>query len=267
MRLSKSLVPTLREDPADAEAISHKLMLRAGLVRQLAAGIYVWLPLGQRVLDRINAIIREEMNAIGGQEMTMPVLHPAEIWRDSGRWDAIGPEMFRLKDRNDRDMCLAMTHEEVIAWLAAREIRSYRDLPQIWYQIQTKERDEARPRSGVLRTREFVMKDSYTLDPDVAALDRSYAAHEAAYRKIFDRCGLTYRVVQSDTGMMGGLGAHSSWRRARRARTRSRSAGAAATPPTSSLRAACRRRRCFRAGRAKRSRRRTPGRSPRWRRF
>jgi len=208
MRLSKSLVPTLREDPADAEALSHKLMLRAGLVRQLAAGIYVWLPLGQRVLDRINAVIREEMNAIGGQEMTMPVLHPAEIWRDSGRWDAIGPEMFRLKDRNDRDMCLGMTHEEVIAWLAARAIRSYRDLPQIWYQIQTKERDEARPRSGVLRTREFVMKDSYTLDPDVAALDRSYAAHEGAYRKIFERCGLRFRVVQSDTGMMGGLGAH-----------------------------------------------------------
>jgi prolyl-tRNA synthetase len=208
MRLSRSLVPTLREDPADAEAVSHKLMLRAGLVRQLAAGIYVWLPLGQRVLDRINAIIREEMNAIGGQEMTMPVLHPAEIWRETGRWDAIGPEMFRLKDRNEREMCLGMTHEEVIAWLAAREIRSYRDLPQIWYQIQTKERDEARPRSGVLRTREFVMKDSYTLDPDVAALDRSYAAHEAAYRRIFDRCGLRYRVVQSDTGMMGGLGAH-----------------------------------------------------------
>src|SRR2546428_12961030 len=208
MRLSKSLVPTLREDPADAEAISHKLMLRAGLVRQLAAGIYGRLPLGQRVLDRINAIIREEMNATGGKEMTMPVLHPAEIWRDSGRWDAIGPEMFRLKDRNDRDMCRAMTHEEVIAWLAAREIRWYRDLPQIWYQIQTKERDEARPRSGVLRTREFVMKDSYTLDPDEAALDRSYAAHEGAYRKIFDRCGLRYHVVQSDTGMMGGLGAH-----------------------------------------------------------
>src|SRR5213078_2729492 len=208
MRLSKSLVPTLREDPADAEAISHKLMLRAGLVRQLAAGIYVWLPLGQRVLDRINAVIRAEMNAIGGQEMTMPVLHPAEIWRDSGRWDAIGPEMFRLKDRNDRDMCLGMTHEEVIAWLAARAIRSYRDLPQIWYQIQTKERDEARPRSGVLRTREFLMKDAYTLDPDVAALERSYAAHERAYRRIFDRCGLRYWVVQSDTGMMGGLGSH-----------------------------------------------------------
>jgi len=208
MRLSKSLVPTLREDPADAEALSHKLMLRAGLVRQLAAGIYVWLPLGLRVLERVNAIIREEMNAIGGQELSMPVLHPAEIWRDSGRWDAIGAEMFRLKDRNQRDMCLAMTHEEVIAWLAAREIRSYRDLPQIWYQIQTKERDEARPRSGVLRTREFVMKDSYTLDPDVAALDRSYAAHEGAYRKIFERCGVRFRVVQSDTGIMGGLGAH-----------------------------------------------------------
>src|SRR5687768_4983849 len=208
MRLSRSLVPTLREDPADAEALSHKLMLRAGLVRQLAAGIYVWLPLGQRVLDKVNTIIREEMNAIGGQEMTMPVLHPAEIWRESGRWDALGSEMFRLKDRNDRDMCLGMTHEEVIAWLAAREIRSYRDLPQVWYQIQTKERDEARPRSGVLRTREFVMKDSYTLDPDVAALDVSYAAHERAYRRIFERCGLTYHVVQSDTGMMGGLGSH-----------------------------------------------------------
>src|SRR5918995_2812369 len=207
MRLMRSLVPTLREEPADAEALSHKLMLRAGLVRQLAAGVFVWLPVGQRVLDRVNAIIREEMNAIGGQEITMPVIHPAEIWKKSGRWDGI-PEMFKLKDRWGRDMVLGMTHEEVIAWLASREIRSYRDLPQIWYQIQTKERDEARPRSGVLRTREFVMKDSYTLDPDVAALDISYAAHERAYRRIFDRCGLTYYVVQSDTGMMGGLGSH-----------------------------------------------------------
>ncbi len=208
MRWIRSLIPTLREDPADAEAISHKLMVRAGLVRQLASGIYVYLPLGQRVIDKVNAIIREEMNRIGGQEMTMPVLQPAEIWQQSGRWDAIGGEMFRLKDRNERDMCLGMTHEEVVAWLAAREIRSYRDLPQIWYQIQTKERDEARPRSGVLRTREFVMKDSYTLDPDVAALDRSYAAHEGAYRKIFERCGLRFYVAHSDTGMMGGLGAH-----------------------------------------------------------
>ena len=207
MRRSQSLVPTLREDPADAEALSHKLMLRAGLVRQLAAGVYVFLPLGQRVLDKVNAIIREEMNAIGGQEITMPVIHPADIWKQSGRWEGI-PEMFKLQDRYGRDLCLGMTHEEVVAWLAAREIRSYRDLPQIWYQIQTKERDEARPRSGVLRTREFLMKDAYTLDPDPAALDRSYAAHERAYRRIFDRCRLRYWVVQSDTGMMGGLGSH-----------------------------------------------------------
>src|SRR2546428_310532 len=147
------------------------------------------------------------MNAIGGQEITMPVIHPAEIWKQSGRWEGI-PEMFKLQDRYGRDLCLGMTHEEVVAWLAAREIRSYRDLPQIWYHIQTKERDEARPRSGVLRTREFLMKDAYPLDPDVAALDRSYAAHERAYRQIFDRCGLSYWVVQSDTGMMGGLGSH-----------------------------------------------------------
>jgi prolyl-tRNA synthetase len=207
MRWSRSLIPTLRDDPADAEAISHKLMVRAGLVRQLAAGIYVYLPVGQRTLDKVNAIIREEMNAIGGQEITMPVLHPAEIWQQSGRWEGI-PEMFRLRDRHGRDMCLGMTHEEVIAWLAAREIRSYRDLPQIWYQIQTKERDEARPRSGVLRTREFLMKDSYTLDPDLPALDRSYAAHDSAYRKIFSRVGVLVHVVESDTGMMGGLGSH-----------------------------------------------------------
>ncbi len=208
MRWQRSFIPTLRDDPADAEAVSHRLMVRAGLVRQLAAGIYVYLPLGLRVLDKINTIIREEMNAIGGQELTMPVLHPAEIWQQSGRWDAIGGEMFRLKDRNQRDMCLGMTHEEVVAWLASREIRSYRDLPQIWYQIQTKERDEARPRSGVLRTREFLMKDSYTLDPDQAALDTSYLAHKAAYCRIFDRCGIRYVVVDSDPGMMGGSGSH-----------------------------------------------------------
>src|SRR5207244_4306313 len=175
VRRSQSLVPTLREDPADAEALSHKLMLRAGLIRQLGAGIYLFLPLGQRVLDKVNAIIREEMNAIGGQEITMPVIHPAEIWKQSGRWEGI-PEMFKLQDRYGRDLCLGMTHEEVVAWLAAREIRSYRDLPQIWYQIQTKERDEARPRAGVLRTREFLMKDSYTLDPRGGADARR--AHE-----------------------------------------------------------------------------------------
>ncbi|MBI2555347.1 MAG: proline--tRNA ligase [Candidatus Rokubacteria bacterium] len=208
MRWARSLIPTLREDPADAEAVSHKLMVRAGLVRQLAAGIYVYLPLGQRVLDKISAIIREEMNRIGGQEITMPVLHPAEIWQETGRWQAIGDEMFRLKDRNARDMCLGMTHEEVIAWLASKELRSYRDLPQIWYQIQTKERDEARPRSGVLRTREFLMKDSYTLDLDEAGLAKAYDAHKEAYCRIFDRCGLRYHVVESDPGMMGGSGSH-----------------------------------------------------------
>src|SRR5678816_1228703 len=207
MRWSRSLIPTLREVPADAEAISHKLMVRAGLVRQLAAGIYVYLPVFHRVLDKVNAIIREEMNGIGGQEITMPVLHPAEIWQQSGRWDGIA-EMFRLKDRYGRDMCLGMTHEEVIAWLAAKEIRSYRDLPQIWYQIQTKERDEARPRSGVLRTREFLMKDAYTLDPDTESLDRSYRAHHDAYCRIFERCGVRYIVVDSDPGMMCGSGSH-----------------------------------------------------------
>src|SRR5262252_388008 len=199
MRLSKSLVPTLREEPAEAEALSHKLMLRAGLVRQLAAGIYVYLPLGQRVLDKVNAIIREEMNAIGGQEITMPVLHPAEIWKQSGRWDNI-PEMFKLKDRKGADMCLGMTHQEVVAWLAAREIRSYRELPQVWYQIQTKERDEARPRSGVLRTREFWMKDAYTLDVDEAALAVAYDRQKEAYTRIFQRTGLTFHVVESDVG-------------------------------------------------------------------
>src|SRR5262245_1133846 len=208
MRWTTSFIPTLREDPADAEAVSHRLMVRAGLVRQLTAGVYVYLPLGQRAIDKVNAIIREEMNAIGGQEITMPVLHPAELWQQSGRWYDIKDEMFRLKDRHGRDMCLGMTHEEVVAWLAAREIRSYRELPQVWYQIQTKERDEARPRSGVLRTREFWMKDAYTLDVDEAALAVAYDRQKEAYTRIFRRAGLTFHVVESDVGMMGGLGAH-----------------------------------------------------------
>jgi prolyl-tRNA synthetase len=208
MRWTTSFIPTLREDPADAEAVSHRLMVRAGLVRQLTAGIYVYLPLGQRAIDKVNAIIREEMNGIGGQEITMPVLHPAELWQQSGRWYDIKDEMFRLKDRHGRDMCLGMTHEEVIAWLAAKEIRSYRELPQVWYQIQTKERDEARPRSGVLRTREFWMKDAYTLDVDEAALAVAYDRQKDAYVRIFQRAGLTFHVAESDVGMMGGLGAH-----------------------------------------------------------
>ena len=236
MRWTTSFIPTLREDPADAEAISHRLMVRAGLVRQLTAGVYVYLPLGQRVIDKVNAIIREEMNAIGGQEVTMPVLHPAELWQQSGRWYEIKDEMFRLKDRHGRDMCLGMTHEEVVAWLAAKEIRSYRELPQVWYQIQTKERDEARPRSGVLRTREFWMKDAYTLDVDEAGLGVAYDRQKGAYVRIFDRCGLTFYVVESDVGMMGAWAPTSSWPPAPPARTRSLAARRAATPPTSSWR-------------------------------
>ncbi len=208
MRYSRLFIPTLKEAPAEAEAISHKLMVRAGFVRQLAAGLYIYLPLGQRVMDKIDRILREEMNAIGGQEVTMPVLHPAEIWQQTGRWDAIGDEMFRLKDRGGRDMCLAMTHEEVMTWLAAHDLRSYRDLPQIWYQLQTKLRDEARPKSGVLRTREFTMKDSYSFDVDEEGLDRSYQLHYDAYNKIYARCGVKVYAVQSDTGMMGGSMAH-----------------------------------------------------------
>jgi prolyl-tRNA synthetase len=208
MRYSRLFVPTLKEVPAEAEAISHKLMVRAGFVRQLAAGLYIYLPLGQRVMQKINQIIREEMNAIGGQEVTMPVLNPAEVWQQTGRWDAIGDEMFRLKDRGGRDMCLAMTHEETMTWLAAHDLRSYRDLPQVWYQIQTKVRDEARPKSGILRTREFTMKDSYSFDCDEAGLDKSYQLHLEAYKKIYSRCGIKFYVVQSDTGMMGGSMAH-----------------------------------------------------------
>ncbi len=208
MRYSQLLIPTLKEEPAEAEAASHRLMLRAGYVRQLAAGIYLYLPLGQRVMEKILAILREEMRAIGAQEITMPILHPAEIWRETGRYEAIGPELFRLKDRGDREMVLGMTHEEVIAWLAAREIRSYRELPQVWYQIQTKLRDEARPKSGVLRTREFLMKDSYSLDASEEGLQKNYQAHLEAYRRIFTRCGLRYYVVESDPGMMGGASAH-----------------------------------------------------------
>ena len=208
MRYSHLFIPTLKEAPGDAEAVSHKLMVRAGYVRQLAAGLYIYLPLGIRVMEKINRIIREEMNAIGGQEVSMPALNPAEVWQQTGRWDTIGDEMFRLKDRSGRDMCLAMTHEETMTWLAAHDIRSYRDLPQIWYQLQTKLRDEARPKSGVLRTREFVMKDSYSFDRDEAGLDKSYQIHLEAYKKMYSRCGLKFSVVQSDTGMMGGSMAH-----------------------------------------------------------
>ena len=208
MRVSKLLLPTVKEDPAGAEAVSHRLMVRAGLVRQLAAGIYVYLPAGWRVMQKIEQIIREEMDAIGCQEMLMPVMQPAEIWQESGRWDAIGEEMFRLKDRKRADMALAMTHEEVVTWLAAREVHSYKQLPQLWYHFQTKERDEARPKSGVLRTREFIMKDSYSLDVSEEALQESYRLHVGAYDRIYARCGLDVMMVEGDSGMMGGAISH-----------------------------------------------------------
>jgi prolyl-tRNA synthetase len=201
-------MPTLKEDPADAEAVSHKLMVRGGFVRQFASGIYVMLPLGWRVMRRICAIIREEMDGIGGVELSMPTLHPADVWQASGRYEAIGQEMFRLKDRGGRDMVLAMTHEEVFAWLASRELRSYRDLPQIWYQLQLKFRDEPRPKGGVLRVREFLMKDSYSFDMDEQGLDASYAKHIGAYDRIFGRCGVDFLRVESDSGFMGGAQAH-----------------------------------------------------------
>lgn len=208
MRFSKMLIPTLREVPADAEAISHILMLRAGYVRQLAAGLYIYLPLGLSIMRKINRILREEMDAIGAQEIALPALHPAEVWQETGRWFSIGEEMFRLKDRTGRDMCLGMTHEEIMTWLAQREIRSYRDLPQVWYQIQTKLRDEARSKSGVLRTREFLMKDSYSFDADEEGLEKNYQLHADAYHKIFSRCGLEFFMVQSDPGIMGGATSH-----------------------------------------------------------
>lgn len=208
MRFSNIFIPTLRETPAEAEAVSHILMLRAGYVRQLAAGLYIYLPLAWRVMGRIQKIIKEEMDAIGAQEIAMPSLHPAEIWQKTGRWDEIGDEMLRLKDRGGRDMCLGMTHEEIITWLASMEIRSYRDLPQVWYQMQTKFRDEARPKSGILRTREFIMKDSYSFDKDEAGLEENYRKHSEAYHRIYKRCGLEYYEVESDPGMMGGATAH-----------------------------------------------------------
>ncbi len=208
MRFTKFFIPTLREVPSEAEAVSHKLLLKAGYIRQLASGLYILLPLSWRVLNRINKILIEEMEKINAQEITMPILHPAEIWQITGRWYEIKEEMFRLKDRGGRDMCLGMTHEEIMTWLAAREIRSYRELPQIWYQIQTKLRDEARPKSGILRTREFIMKDSYSFDIDEDGLDISYNLHAKAYQKIFTRCGLNFYKVESDPGMMGGACAH-----------------------------------------------------------
>ncbi len=204
-RLSEYLLPTEREPPADAEALSHILMVRAGLIRQIGSGLWSWLPAGWRVHQRIVQIVREEMDAIGGMEMLMPVLHPADVWRRTGRYEI--DELFKLKDRRGADMVLAMTHEEIVTTHAAQAIRSYRDLPKILYHFQIKERDEPRPRAGVLRTREFIMKDAYTFDRDREGLDAAYQKHVVAYDRMLDRCGLEWYRVQADVGMMGGHGA------------------------------------------------------------
>ncbi len=209
MRLSQLFGQTLRETPAEADIASHQLLLRAGLIRPVAAGIYAYLPLARRALNKIEAIVRAEMDAIGGQEVTMPVVQPAELWQETGRWYAIGPEMARLKDRGGRDLVLAMTHEEVVGDLVRRDIHSYRQLPRLIYHLQTKFRDEPRARGGLIRVREFTMKDSYSLDADWEGLDQQYRAHYQAYFRIFRRCGLAdVLAVQSDVGMMGGQLAH-----------------------------------------------------------
>ena len=208
MRMSRLFSQTLREAPSDAETASYQLLLRAGFIRQLAAGVFSYLPLARLALNKIEAIVRREMNAIGGQEITMPVVHPADIWKETGRWYEIDAEMGRFKDRTGRDMVLAMTHEEVIADIVRREIRSYRQLPQLVYHIQTKWRDDPRPRAGLIRVREFTMKDSYSLDADRAGLDQQYNAHYRAYHRIYAGCALPVVAVKSDVGMMGGQMAH-----------------------------------------------------------
>jgi len=206
-RWSQLFIPTLREAPADAEVASHKFLVRAGYIRQLAAGLYSFLFLGNRTLVRITQIVREEMDRIG-QEFYLPALHPREIWEASGRWQVMGDNMFRLKDRGGRDLCLGMTEEEVMTEIARKELRSYKQLPQIWYQIQQKFRDEPRPKSGLLRVRQFTMKDSYSFDLDAAGLDVSYKKHYDAYCRIFDRCGLKYVAVEAHSGAMGGSQSH-----------------------------------------------------------
>ena len=202
-RWSQLFIPTLREAPADAEVASHRFLVRAGYIRQLAAGIYSYLFLGQRSFHKIEAVVREEMDRIG-QEFYLPALHPRELWEVSGRWSVMGENLFRLKDRKGAELCLAMTHEENMTEIARKELRSYKQLPQIWYQIQTKFRDEPRPKAGLLRVRQFIMKDSYSFDIDEAGLDVSYQKHRATYQRIFDRCGLNYLIIEAHSGAMGG---------------------------------------------------------------
>jgi prolyl-tRNA synthetase len=208
MRTSRFPLQTLKDTPADAEIVSHRLMLRAGLIRRLASGLYTWLPLGLRVLRKVEAIVRDEMDRAGALEVLMPAVQPAELWQESGRWDKYGPELLRLKDRHQRDFCFGPTHEEIITDLARAELRSYRQLPVNFYQIQTKFRDEIRPRFGVMRAREFLMKDAYSFHADHASLEQTYAAMHAAYCRIFRRCGLNFRAVLADTGSIGGSASH-----------------------------------------------------------
>src|SRR5438876_8946044 len=204
-RQSQLFIPTLREDPADAEAVSHKLLVRGGFIRQVSAGVWTYLPLGWRVHRKVEQIVREEMDAIGGQEMLMPLLTPAELWQQSGRYSI--PELFKLKDRNGRDFVLPLTHEETVTF-HAREIQSYKQLPKILYHFAVKERDEPRPRGGLIRLREFVMKDAYSFDRDEAGLDGNFRKHSEAYRRIFGRCGIEGLAVGAESGIMGGSGSH-----------------------------------------------------------
>ncbi len=208
MKSSQMLIPTLREVPAEAEVISHILLVRAGFIRKSTTGVYTYLPMAQRVLTKIKAIVKEEMDKKGGQELLLPVIQPAELWQESGRWDVYGPELFRLKDRHDRDFCLGPTHEEIITDLARSEIRSYKQMPMLLYQIQNKYRDERRPRFGLMRGREFIMKDLYSFDCDQEGLDISYQKMYDAYTAVFSRCGLAFRPVNADSGQIGGKGSH-----------------------------------------------------------
>ena len=208
MRLSQSFIPTMRQDPGEAEVISHRLMLRAGMIRKVAAGIYSYLPLGLRVIRKIETIVREEMNRAGAQELLLPILSPAELWEETGRWDFYGKELIRLHDRHERDFCLGPTHEEVVTDLFRREVKSYRQLPLTLYQIQTKFRDEIRPRFGLMRGREFIMKDAYSFDQDDASAQLNYQQMYDAYCRIFSRTGLQFRPVEADTGLIGGISSH-----------------------------------------------------------
>ena len=204
MRVSSFFISTLKEAPAEAELVSHKLMLRAGLIKRLGSGLYTWMPLGLRILRKVENTIREEMDASGALELLMPAVQPAELWQETGRWEVFGPQMLKIKDRHQRDFCFGPTHEEVITDIARREIKSYRHLPVTFYQIQTKFRDEIRPRFGVMRAREFIMKDAYSFHADIASLEKTYAAMHDVYCRIFTRLGLRFRVVSADPGAIGG---------------------------------------------------------------